>query len=534
MLARCAAPAALLAGLTAFLCSGAEASTAVAAEASFATAADRAACEQLTRLKLPQTRILGAEAVEASPPWQVPDSLFTRLAGNTRFTVNVPFCRVRAVIEKEINIEVWLPTDWNHRYQGVGNGGLSGSLNYPAMAAAVNDHFAAASTDTGHVTDRDFFQADWIEGQRERLIDFGYRAHHLMAERAEAIVGAFYGKRASHNYFSGCSSGGWEGLTEAQRYPGDYDGILAGAPAINYPGAAIRGMLLAQLAAKEPEGDLDAAASRLIVKAATAECDAQDGLKDGLISEPLRCRFDPAELECKRGETRGCLNAAQVRRAQLTYGPHRSAGGIKLYPGPAWGAPAFFALGPAPARTPASAAPRAPDPLSAMIEAVTGTAPAWMPLTFNADEDSPQVSHVLGPILNSTNPDLGPFAERGGKLILYHGWADPGLSPYNTLDYLRSVTAKLGKREVATFIRAYFAPGMYHCVGGTGPSVFDAMTPLVSWVEHGQAPREIIASQPGPKGQVVRSRPLCPYPQVARYKGAGSIDAAASFECRAP
>jgi feruloyl esterase len=501
-----------------------------------AGAAEGTACQELTQLKLADTRIIAAEMIKPAPKWSVPDSLFTRMIP-IRSAVMVPFCRVSAVIEKEIKVEVWLPRDWNQRFQGVGNGGLSGSLNYPAMATAVNAHFASASTDTGHVTDRDAFQTDWIAGHRDRVIDFGYRAHHLMAEKAKAIVAAFYGAGASRNYFSGCSSGGWQGLTEAQRYPADYDGILAGAPAINYLGAATRGMVLAQVAAKAPEGNLDAAASKLLVQASTAKCDAQDGLKDDLISEPLKCRFDPAELLCKAGQTQGCLNAAQVERAKLVYGPHKSAGGLRLYPGPTWGTPAFFGAPPTAARAPAAtrapAAAPAQDPLSAMVEAVTGKPPSWTLSTYDPDRDFTRLVHVLGPILNSTDPNLKAFKARGGKLILYHGWSDPGLSPYNTLDYLTSVVHRLGQSEVDAFVRTYFAPGMFHCGGGTGPNVFDAIPPLVAWVEQGEAPREIVATQPGPEGTVLRTRPLCPYPLVARYKGSGSVDNARSFECGA-
>ena len=286
---------------------------------SVAAAADPADCAKLSQLKLPDTRIEGAEAISGTPPWPLPEGVFTRLSPGPRMTVAVPFCRVRLVIEKEIRVEVWLPQDWNQRFEGVGTAGLTGALNYPAMAAALKARFATASTDTGHVTDRDVFQSDWIEGHAQRVIDFGHRAHHLMALRAKDVVKAYYGRGSSHNYFSGCSSGGWQGLTEAQRYPMDYDGILAGAPAINYLGATTRGMLLAQAAAAHPEGNLDAAASKLLVDAAVARCDADDGLKDGLISAPLRCRFDPAQLQCKEGQTRECLTPAQVERAKLTY-----------------------------------------------------------------------------------------------------------------------------------------------------------------------------------------------------------------------
>jgi feruloyl esterase len=353
--------------------------------------------------------------------------------------------------------------------------------------------------------------------------------------RAKDLITAYYGHGPSHNYFSGCSSGGWQGLTEAQRYPMDYDGILAGAPAINYLGATTRGMLLAQAASAHPEGNLDAAASKLLVQAAVARCDSDDGLKDGLISAPLRCHFDPAELQCKEGQRQGCLTAAQVERVNLTYGPHNSPHGLPLYPGPTWGTAAFFLLPPAAKSGSSPTPPPAPvqDPLSAMVTAITGKPPQWSPVSFDPDKDLQPLLTALGPDLNSLEPNLTAFADHGGKLILYHGGADPGLSPYHTLDYLNSVTRRLGASKVQTFVSTYFVPGMFHCFGGTGPSVFDGLTPLMGWVEEGKAPRQIIATQPGGNGTVVRSRPLCPYPQEASYKGTGSVDEASSFECRA-
>ena len=495
-------------------------------------ALDPAQCAQLSQLKLAETRVEKTEFISAVPPWQIPDGVFARLGGGARMTVATPFCRVSMVIEKEIQVEVWLPDDWNHRFEGVGNAGLTGALNYPSMLSALRAHFATASTDSGHVTEHDPFQSDWIAGHPQRVIDFGHRAHHLMALRSKEVIAAYYGQQATHSYFSGCSSGGWQGLTEAERYPGDYDGILAGAPAINYLGATARGMLLAQAAAAHPEGNLDASASKLLVQGAVAHCDNDDGLKDGLISAPLRCQFDPAQLQCKAGHSEDCLTAAQVDRARLTYGPHVTAGGLQLYPGPTWGSAAFFSLGGRPPPAPAPAPASTQDPLSAMMTAITGTAPQWTPATFDPDKDMPPVLRALGPDLNSTNPDLRAFKDRGGKLILYHGGADPGLSPFNTLNYLNSVKARLGEATVRSFVRTYIAPGMFHCVGGTGPSVFDGMTPLVGWVEKGDVPGAIVASQPGTDGVVVRTRPLCAYPQTASYKG-GSPDVASSFECKA-
>jgi feruloyl esterase len=250
------------------------------------SASGPSSCERLADLNLPDTRITFAESIAPSPDWRLPDSLFTRFPGFGPPAVQVPFCRVAAVIETEINVEVWLPHNWNDRFQGVGNGGLSGALNYPSMAGAVANGYATASTDTGHVTDRDFFQADWIAGHPQRVVDFGHRAHHLMAERAKQIVAAFYGRPARRAYYTGCSSGGWQGLTEAQKYPDDYDDILAGAPAINYVGIDTRAMWMRQLAAKEPEGALDARASALLMTAAVAKCDALGRSHSTAVSAP--------------------------------------------------------------------------------------------------------------------------------------------------------------------------------------------------------------------------------------------------------
>jgi len=494
-------------------------------------AEDESTCERLMQLHPKDTRITLAQSIVPAPTWEAPTSLFSALAGG-HVLVSVPLCRVTAVIEHEIGIEVWLPQNWNGRFEGVGNGGLTGAINYPSMATALSAGFATASTDTGHITDKDVFQSDWIAGHRQRVIDFTYRAHHLLAERAKDIITAFYSRPPKHNYFSGCSSGGWEGLTEAQRYPTDYDGIIAGAPAINYVGATTRGMVLQQWAAKNPQGNLDGAVSRIMEQAAVARCDAQDGLEDGLVSDPLSCHFDPAELACKAGQTSGCLNPDQIERARRTFGPLRSPGGLKLYPGPTWGSPAFFGLPGTRRPAPASAPPE--NPLIAMAEALTGSKVSWTPETFDPDRDLVPLSKAVGADINSMNPDLKAFQARGGKLILYHGGADPGLSPYNTIDYLESVEQRLGKSRVASFVRLYLVPGMGHCGGGTGPNVFDSMTPLEHWTEHGDAPREIVASRPATGSAAARSRPLCPYPQLAHYRGAGSIDEAVNFECKSP
>jgi feruloyl esterase len=471
----------------------------------------------MKELSLADTRITGAERV--APGWKFPPSPFNVFLGpNAAATTS--FCRVTATIEKEIRIEVWLPNNWNGRYQGVGNGGLSGAINYPALQGAVTTGFAGASTDTGHQTPTEMFDANWVDGHPQRVIDFAHRAHHLMAERAKEIVAAYYGTRAHHNYFMGCSSGGWQGLTEAQRYPNDYDGIVASAPANNFVRLQSHGILAGQLALRDPKAVLRSADLQLIADAATKHCDANDGVTDGLIENPLTCRFNPAVLTCKAGQTEKCLSPEQVQTARLLHGPRISRGGMRLYPGPAWGSPPFpFELN------------FEGDPM--LVRALKAR-PSWTTATFDPDRDIPPMEAELGPLLNAMNPDLNAFRAAGGKLILWHGWADPVISPYNTLDYweaMRSIT-----REPDSFARLFMAPGVAHCAGGPGPDQFDAMSAVVDWVEKGRAPASIIASHRsgpmgGPPGPVDRTRPLCPWPKVARYSGSGSIDEAKNFTC---
>lgn len=508
----------LAAGLAAAAVVAATFATVVAlAPPSRAEALSAQSCARLATLALPGGRITAVERI--APGWAFPPSLFNILAG-PHPVAPVAFCRVSATLESEIRIEVWLPDAWNHRFQGVGNGGLTGAINYPALADGVGAGYAAASTDTGHQTPGDFFDATWVDGHPDRVVNFAHRAHHLMAEAAKTIVAAYYGAAPLHSYFTGCSSGGWEGLTEAQRYPGDYDGIVAGAPANNFVPLQSKGILDQQMSLKDPAGDIPPAKFPLIAKAAVEACDADDGLKDGLIDDPRRCAFDPAALACKGADGPDCLTAAQVARVRWIYGPHKSRGGMTLYPGLAWGAQ-----------------PGAPGgifpPGDSMIVRALAHHPSWTVASFDPDRDIAPMEAELGPTLDSTDPDLSAFAARGGKLVLYHGWADPLLSPYNTLAYYASVKERMGDKTDG-FARLFMVPGMMHCRGGDGPDRFDALGAVVSWVEEGRAPERILAAHLGADLKPDRTRPLCAYPNVARYKGTGSIDDAANFECRRP
>ncbi len=483
----------------------------------YSEAAD-GSCEALKNLQLPDTRVLIAESITPNPEWKVPPSVLT--PPGRQPTVNVPFCRVALVIEKEINVEVWMPLDWNGMFQGVGNGGLTGSINYPDMAEALKRKFATASTDTGHIT-KGGFDTDWIPGHPDRVVNFGHRAHHLMAETAKKVIGKHYDKPTNYSIFNGCSAGGNQGLTEAQKYPEDYDGIVAGAPANNIVRWSARLILLQQALRKEPAGTFSEETKQFFVKAIVAECDAIDSITDNLIDDPRNCKFDPAKLQCKGEATTGCLSPEQVKRAIALYGEDKiTIGGLKLYPGLAFGAPpeALWA---------------GSDPVRSPEMMMMQPLPDWTADTFDPDKHMPEMEKQLDSVIGATNTDLSPYFNHGGKLILYHGWADTLMSPYNTIDYYEGVRKTVGSTATDKSARLFMAPGMDHCGGGAGPHEFDAVGAMVNWLQQGKAPDQIIATH-STDGKVDRSRPLCAYPKVARYKGTGSIDDAANFACVDP
>jgi feruloyl esterase len=483
------------------------------------TATPTRACADLAGMSLPDARVTATEEVQAG--WSFPPSLFNMFS--PRRTAQAPFCRVSLTIEREIKVEVWLPPTWNGRQLGVGNGGLSGALNYPAMMSGVAQGFAASSTDTGHETPDNFFDSTWVPGHPDRVVNFGHRAHHLMAQTARRVIAHYYGRAPHHSYFSGCSSGGWQGLSEAQRYPEDYDGVLAGAPANNFILLQTNSVIGQQYTLRHPDSVVPPPKGELVVRAAVAACDRLDGVVDGLIENPRACRFDPGALQCRDGNTTDCLTAPQVQRVRDTYGVRTSAGGMRLYPGPSWGAPPSFDL----------SGPGVTVGPDTMMVLALRQRPSWTTETFDGDRDIPPLQAELGPTLNSYDPNLAAFARRGGKLILYHGWADALITPENTLNYYEQVEATVGG-DVRSFARLFMAPGMGHCSGGSGPFSFDGLKPLVDWVENGRAPDSIVAAHLDGAGKSDRTRPLCPWPKVARHGGAGSTDEAASFTCAAP
>jgi len=487
-----------------------------------------ASCDSLTSLTLPHTAITAAQLVAAGT-FTLPGA--GAGPNGPQFNTLPGFCRVSATLkpsaDSEIKFEVWMPAEgWNGKFQGVGNGGWSGAIGYGPLAAALRRGYAAASTDTGHSGGSGSFAL----GHPEKLIDFAWRAVHEMTVQAKAIVAAFYGNGARLSYWTGCSSGGKQGLMEAQRFPGDYDGIVAGAPANFWTHLMASGMWIGQATLKDPASYIPKEKYPAVHKAALEACDALDGLKDGLIQDPARCHFDPKSLLCAGDDGPACLTAPQVEAAKKIYaGPTNPRTGKGIFPGLEPGSELGWA-----------AMAGGPDafPITAdHFKYVVFKDPKWDFKTLDFDRDvdlADTLDHVDGGLLNATDPNLNAFVARRGRLLLYHGWNDPLIAPENTVNYYKSVEAAMGAAtKSADAVRLFMVPGMGHCAGGEGPNSFDALTAVEQWVENGKAPAEIVASHLT-GGVVDRTRPLCPYPQVAQYNGIGSTDAAASFVCKVP
>lgn len=439
-------------------------------------------------------------------------------------SIPVPaFCRVIGRIQPAINFEVWLPVDrWNGKFQGVGGGGFAGTISYAALGTALRQGYATVSTDTGHAGGD---TARWALGHPELVIDFAYRAIHEVTVEAKRIVEAFYGAAPRRSYFVGCSRGGYQGLVEAARYPEDYDGIVAGAPAV-FPSRYNAAQLwVASATLKDQAAFIPPAKYPAIHRAVLAACDARDGAKDGLLEDPRLCDFDPQALLCDGANSNDCLTSAQVEAARTIYAPPRNPRTAEVLAPPlergtelSWGP---LAGGPAPSQL-----------ATEFFKYLVFEDPDWDWKTFDFDRHMDRSAKKVDAVM-ATNPDLTTFVTRGGKLLMYHGWADQRIAPRNSIIYHDEVSRLLGESRTNAFLRLYMVPGMLHCTGGAGPDSFDAVGELDRWVDQGAAPQEIIASH-ATNGVVDRTRPLCPYPQVAVYRGAGSLDVATNFSCSVP
>ncbi len=474
-------------------------------------------CESLASVPLPNTAIESAVAHPAG--------------GRLPAT-----CRVTAVVTNppardRISVFVWLPAEnWNGRFQGRGGGGFSGGSEQ-SLSAPVSEGFAAGATDTGHTGASGSFALDEHGRLNWMLIrDNSYLGIHAMTLTAKALVKAFYGTAPRYSYFNGCSTGGRQGLMEAQRYPEDYDGILSGCPAINWPqlhGAQLWGPLVMLEAGHfVPQCKFEAA--RL---ASVAACDHLDGVQDGVIADPRLCSFDAATLAGTPVDACGTITNADAQViARIWDGPRRQDGSFLWY-GLPYGA-GFHGL-----------SNTGGDPLAAQPFRITLE---WFRyfLTQDPDWDWTTITHgayehfwdqgveQFGAVLGADNPDLSAFRNRGGKIILWHGWSDPLIYPEGTIDYYERVQAQMGGvAETTKFFRLFLAPGVAHCRGGDGPEPSGHFEALLRWVENGQPPETLDGVLRDGSDNVIRTRPLCSYPLAARYKGSGSTDAAANFEC---
>ena len=478
------------------------------------------ACDSLKTVSLPRATITAVESVAAGA--QAPGR-------GRRGAAAAPLpahCRVAVALtpsaDSHIEMELWLPTEnWNGKFLAVGNGGWAGSISFDAMASGLRRGYATASNDTGHKGG----SAAFAVGHPEKLVDFGYRAMHEMAVQSKALIQAFYRRAPQLSYYQGCSTGGRQGMMAAQRFPEDFDAIVAGAPVYNMVHLNVSQVALQVGMLKNPASLVPPEKRTLFANAVVAACDPRDGVKDGIVSEPRACKVDPAVLACKAGEGPDCLTAAQVANARSAWAPVTTKNGALVYPGRSPGFETGWRI-----PTPGAAL----NPLFGdMVRFVGRQDPNWDPMTFDLETDLALALKNAG-VVEASDPDLAAFKARGGKLLLYHGWADPGPAPENTINYYDAVNSKLGGRQ-DDWMRLFLMPGVGHCGGGVGPDQADFLGAIERWKEQGAAPGQIIATRPaGRGGASAMSRPLCPHPQVARYSGAGSTDEAKNFTCVAP
>jgi feruloyl esterase len=476
-------------------------------------------CANLSSLALPHVTIALAQAVDAgafAPPTAANGAALRALPA---------FCRVAATLtptsDSDIRIEVWLPASgWNGKFMAVGNGAFNGSIAYPAMMTALARGYATSSTDTGHTGG----SASFALGHPEKIIDFGWRAVHEMTATAKQIIRAFYDLGPKLSYWNGCSAGGRQAMKEAQRFAADFDGIIAGAPGLDWTGRAVQAVRVAKALEQNEAARLSENQLRLLHRAAVESCDALDGVTDGVLENPKRCTFDPGVLQCKGSDGAACLTPAQVETVRLIYAdavnPRTSRAMTGLERGSELG---WTDMG-----WSASARATGLDQFRFLVF----KDPGWTVRKFQFESDAVRAEETDNDTINALDPNVKPFIDRGGKLIQYHGWNDPQISPGNSTQYYsRAMEALGGNGKMRDAYRLFMVPGMAHCGGGEGPNAFDTVGALEQWVEHGKAPDEIIASH-STNGKIDRTRPLCPYPQVASYKGTGSTDQASSFVCQ--
>lgn len=507
------------------------------------TSSDVQRCEAL-----PGT-VLGTSTIEKAELVRRGDSLmgfWRRLIIKTLVFPGLPemraaadFCKVtaklRPVVGSEITAQLWLPQSahWNGKFLGTGGGGINGGLVAAALTLRkpLEKGYVGMATDAGHeVTDT----AEFAHKSKEQYVDYAYRANHVAADFAKALIATYYGTPAKRSYFHGCSNGGRDALMEARRYPDDYEAIIAGAPAAGWSKLMASSGWITQASVSAPKLGRK---MKLVQDAVIAKCDALDGVTDGLLENPNNCPFDPAALQCSGEDRADCLNSDEVSALQKIYTGPRLKDGTQVYPGVSPGGEAL----------PHNWSLWVTGGLKSMLAKLGIDSMRWMIYgdadwglkEFDVDSTYALAKERVAPIMDSDDPDLSGFMRRGGKLILYQGWNDPAITAGATIAYHAAVRETLGSAADSQ-VRLFMAPGMAHCGGGTGPNDFDMLDEMDRWVENGVAPERIVATEydppallgPAPDAKVVRTRPLCTWPKVAHYNGSGSTDDASNFSCR--
>jgi len=513
------------------------ASLALGALFALATPAAAKDCSEIARLQLDHGKVTSAELVAAGafkapplpfgPPPGVAGSPFDHLPA---------FCRVQATLtptsDSDIKVEVWLPAEnWNGKYVGLGNGIWAGQLSITQIPDPLSRGYAVATTDTGHTGTG--MSGKFAVGHPEKLVDFGYRAVHLTAVTAKAVIEDFYGRKAEASYWTSCSTGGRQGLMEAYRYPADYDFISAMAAANPMTDLMTQSMY-AGFQPRPPKGQqLTAPLLMLMHQNVLKECDKLDGLEDGIIANPEACHYDPAQMQCRPGEKDNCLTSGQVAVARAIYdGVRDPVNGAQILPGWPRGAEVQLAM---------LVSGKTPFPVafSYFKDLVHGADPKWDWTKMDFARE-PYIARAFGAkILDVPSDGLGPFFARGGHLLLSHGWTDGLIPPSHTVDFYRGLYHSLPASEAQSQLRLFMIPGMNHCGGGEGATEWSPLSVIEQWAASGQAPNRIVANRGGPGGMPGApklpplSRPLCPYPLMPHYKGSGREDDAANFSCEA-
>jgi feruloyl esterase len=482
-----------------------------------ATALAATPCQSLQSVSIPQVTIASAELVPAGP--FVPPGGGGRGGAPAPAAQPIPaHCRLTMVLaptsDSHINVELWMPSDnWNGRFLAVGNGGFAGSIQgYGDMQEALRRGYATAATDTGHSA-ADGPGGVFGLGHPEKIVDFAYRAVHEMTVTSKRLIRDFYDRAPQYSYFKGCSTGGRQAMMAAQRYPEDFDGIIGGALANRHIHMHTAGVARSIELARHPEMAVSEAKAKLVTDAVMAKCDT---LKEGFLNNPRACSFDFSTLACRGAEGENCLTAPQLKAVETFYRGVKTSGGELIFSGQALGNP-MRAL-----------QPRPPVNVSDTVRiwAFQNADYDWR--TFDLDRDMPIIDAKVG-FVDSVDPDLTRFKAHGGKLLLYAGWGDTTITPENTVMYYESVLDRMGSNQ-GDWVRLFMVPGMAHCRGGDGPNTFDTIGTLDTWRTQGTAPAQIMGSNP----QSGLTRPLCPYPQVARYRGTGDRKDAANWACAMP